>query len=89
MTEFQKADIEKLAECVAERILAFLDANKESSADDALVDISGALKILGISRSQFYRLLAQNALTPVRIDNRPRFRRAEIRSLIRSSTEPA
>ena len=64
MTEFQKADIEKLAECVAERILAFLDASKESTADDSLVDISGALKILGVSRSQFYRLLAKTPSLP-------------------------
>ncbi len=86
MIEFQKSEIEKLAEYVAERVLAFLDAERDLSADDGLVDISGALKILGVSRSQFYRLLAQKVLTPVRIDNRPRFRKAEIRTLIRSST---
>ena len=85
MIELQKSDIEKLAETIAARILASLEMDKEATEDDALVDIPGALKILGTSRSQLYRLLAKKVLTPIRIDSRPRFRRAEIRALIRSS----
>ena len=44
MIELQKSDIEKLAETIAARILASVEMGKETTEDDALVDIPGALK---------------------------------------------
>lgn len=85
MAELQKSQIDQLAETIAARVLDSLQGAGAAS-DDGLVDISGALKILGTSRSQLYRLLERRLLTPIKIDSRPRFRKAEILSLIRNGT---
>ena len=82
---------DKTAEQVSERVIAALKRGNhlKTTAEplDHLIDMGTVMSALNLSRSAVYRLIEKRNLTPIKIDSKLRFRRADIEAIHRGEVQ--